>query len=87
MIHSFTKNNSSDEIKKNEMAEECGTYWRQEMCVEVLVGKPEGKRPRHRWENNIQTDLQDVDWGGMDRIDLTLERDGWWALVNSAMNL
>jgi hypothetical protein len=33
----------------------------------VLVGKPEGKRPherpRHRWEDNIKTDLQEVGWG------------------------
>ena len=30
----------------------------------VLVGKPEGKkplgRPRHRWEDNINMDLQEV---------------------------
>ena len=30
----------------------------------VLVGKPEGKkplgRPRHRWEDNIKMDLQDI---------------------------
>jgi len=33
----------------------------------VLVGKPEEKspleRPRHRWEDNIKTDLQKVRWG------------------------
>jgi hypothetical protein len=33
----------------------------------VLVGKPEGKRPlgrlRHRWEDNIKIDLQEVGWG------------------------
>jgi len=33
----------------------------------VLVGKPERKRPlgrsRHRWEDNIKTDLQEVGWG------------------------
>ena len=29
----------------------------------VLVGKPEGKRPRHRWEDNIKTDLQEVGCG------------------------
>ena len=32
-----------------------------------LVGKHEGKRslgrPRHRWEDNIKMDLQDVGWG------------------------
>ena len=33
----------------------------------VLVGKPEGKRPlgrpRHRWEDNIKIDLQEVGRG------------------------
>ena len=33
----------------------------------VLVGKPEGKRPlgrpRHRWEDNIKIDLQEMEWG------------------------
>jgi hypothetical protein len=33
----------------------------------VLVRKPEGKRPlgrpRHRWEDNIKMDLQEVGWG------------------------
>jgi hypothetical protein len=33
----------------------------------VLVGKPEYKRPRgrprHRWEDNIRIDLQEVGWG------------------------
>jgi len=35
-----------------------------------LVGKPEGKRPlgrtRHRWEDNIKMDLQEVGCCGMD---------------------
>jgi len=32
----------------------------------VLVLKPEGRkpldRPRHRWENNIKMELQEVGW-------------------------
>ena len=52
----------------------------------VSVGKPEGKRPRHRWEDNIKMDLQEVGCGGMDWIDLAQERDRWWALVNAVMN-
>jgi hypothetical protein len=36
----------------------------------VLVGKPEGERPlgrlRHRWEDNVKMDLQEVGSGGMD---------------------
>ena len=31
----------------------------------ILVGKPKGKRPRFRWEDNIKTDLQEVEvWTG-----------------------
>jgi hypothetical protein len=57
----------------------------------VLVGKPEGKsllgRPRHRWENIIKADLQEVVCGGMDWIELVQDRDRWRALVNVVMNL
>jgi hypothetical protein len=39
----------------------------------VLVGKSEGKtppgRPRHRWEDNIKMDHQEVGCDGMDWID------------------
>ena len=57
----------------------------------VLVGKPEGKRPlgrpRRRWEDNIKVDLQEAGCGGKDWIDLAQDRDGWWALVNTVMNI
>ena len=47
----------------------------------VLVGKPDGKRPlgrpRHRWENNIKMDLEEVGRGCRDR---------WRALVSTVMN-
>jgi hypothetical protein len=36
-------------------------------AYKVLVGKPEGNRPlgrpRHRWEENIKLDLEEVGWG------------------------
>jgi len=45
----------------------------------VLMGKPEGKRPlgrpRHRWEDNIEMDLQEVGWGCMNWIELAQDRD------------
>jgi len=57
----------------------------------VLVGKPEGKkplgRPRHRWEDNIKVDLQEVGCGGKDWIELAQGRDRWQAFVNVVMNL
>jgi hypothetical protein len=56
----------------------------------VLVGKPEGKRPlgrpRHRWEDNVRMDLQEVgcwcedDWAAQDR-------DTWRAVVSAVRNL
>jgi len=54
------------------------------------VGKSEEKRPlgrlKHRWEDNIKMDLQEVGCGGMDWIDLAQDRARWQALVNAVMN-
>jgi hypothetical protein len=41
----------------------------------VLVGKPEGKRPRSRWEDNSKMDLHEVECGDMDWIELAQDRD------------
>ena len=45
----------------------------------VLVGKSEGKRPlgrpRRRWEDNIKMDLQEMECGDMDWIELAQDRD------------
>jgi len=43
----------------------------------IFVGKPEGRssgRHRHKWEDNIKIDLQEVAIGGMHWIDLTQDR-------------
>jgi hypothetical protein len=41
------------------MGEKRGAY-------RILVGRPEGRRPlgrpRHRWEDNIKMDLQELGW-------------------------
>ena len=57
----------------------------------VLVGKPKGKRPlgrpRHRREDNIKMDLQEVGGGCGDWMELAQDRDRWRALVSTARNL
>jgi hypothetical protein len=57
----------------------------------ILVGKPEGKiplgRPRSKWVDNVKIDLRVIGFGGMDWIDLALDRDRWRALVNTVMKL
>jgi hypothetical protein len=77
---------TGDQIKKNEVGRACHTYGRQERCIQGLVGRPLG-RPRHRWEDNIKMNLQEVGWGGMDWTDLAEDRDSWRAVVNAVMNL
>ena len=55
------------------------------------MGNPEGKRPlgipRRRWEDDMEVDLQEVGFGGMDWIELAQDSDRWRAFVNAVMNL
>jgi hypothetical protein len=53
----------------------------------ILVGMPEGKRPRRRWVDNIKMDLRELGWDVVDWIELAQDRDQWMALVNTVMNL
>jgi hypothetical protein len=65
-------------------------------CEDIIFGHDEGlcllegKRPlgrsRHRWENNIKMNLQEVGCVGMDWIELAQVRERWWALVTAVMN-
>ena len=52
----------------------------REAYAGFMVGKPKGKRPlgrsRHRWEDSIKMDLQEMGWVDMDWIDLAQDRDG-----------
>jgi len=56
----------------------------------VVVGKPERKRPlgrpRRRWEDNIKMDLQEVEGGCGDWIELAQDKDRWRELVCNVMN-
>jgi len=64
------------------------TRMRMRTAYRILVGKPEGKRTMHRWEDNIKMDLQEMEWvRGLDLIVLAQDKDKWRALVNAVMNL
>jgi hypothetical protein len=56
----------------------------------VLVEKPEGNRPlgrpRHRWEDNIKMNLQEVGGGRGDWMELAQDKDRWRALVGTLRN-
>jgi hypothetical protein len=45
----------------------------------ILVRKPEGerslRRPRRRWADNIKIDLREIEWDGVDWVDLAQDRD------------
>jgi hypothetical protein len=57
----------------------------------ILVGKPEGKRPRgrprRRWEDEIRMDLRETGLGDVDWIRLAQDMDRWRAVVSAVMNL
>jgi hypothetical protein len=57
----------------------------------VLVGRPEGKRPRgsprRRWEDNIKMNLREIRINGANWIRLAQDRVQWRAFVNTVMNL
>jgi hypothetical protein len=78
-------------IEKNEMGGACGTYEGGERCAQLLVGKPEGRRPlgrpRRRWEDNIRMDLQEVGGDRRDWMELAQDRDRWRALVSTVRDL
>jgi hypothetical protein len=65
------------------MGERTGAY-------RVVVGKPEGKRPHgrpwRRWED-ITMHVKEIVREGMNWIELAQDRDKWWAVVNTVMNV
>jgi hypothetical protein len=56
------------------MGRACSTNGEKMNAYKILVGMPEGKiplgRPRRRWADNIEMDLREIEWDGMDWTDL-----------------
>jgi hypothetical protein len=69
----------------------CTAYGGEETHIQVLVGKPEGKRPlgrpRLRREDNIKMYLHEVGCGGKDWIELAQDKDRWRVLMTAVMYL
>jgi hypothetical protein len=56
----------------------------------VLVGKPEGKRPkrpRRRWGDGVRMNFGEIGWGDVEWIQLAQERGRWRSVVNTVINL
>jgi hypothetical protein len=77
-------------MKEDEMGETCSTYRVEERCIQSIGGEALGKETiwdnRHRWENNIKVDHQEIEWNSVDWIDLSQDRGKWQAVVNAVMN-
>jgi len=54
------------------------------------LGKPAGKRPlgrtRRRWEDNIEMDLKEEGFGGVDWIELAQDSDRWRAFEKAVIS-
>jgi hypothetical protein len=63
--------------------------WEVRGAYNILVGRPEGRRPlvrpRRRWEDNIKMDLGEI--GFADWMHLAQDRESWRALVNTVVSL
>jgi hypothetical protein len=76
---------------ENEVGGVCSIYGKEEKGIRSLVRKPEGKRellkPRHRCDNNTETDHEGLGWGGwgFDCISIAQDREKWWTLVKTLM--
>jgi hypothetical protein len=55
-------------------------------CIKVFGGKAKGKAPS-KWVDNIEFDIGEIGWGGVDWVGLAQDRDKWTALVTVVMNL
>jgi hypothetical protein len=70
MMINWRINNATLLIRRIRWAVRVACMGGRRASYRILVGRPAGRkelgRPRHRWDDNIKIDLQEVGWGGMD---------------------
>ena len=54
--------------------------------ITLAAQKSSLERPRRRWEDNIEIDLQEVGGGRGDWMEFAQDRDRWRALVGTVRN-
>ena len=69
----------------------CSPYGQGRCLYTILMGMSEGKSPlggpRRRWEDNVMMNLQEVECGVVDWVELAQGRDSWRVFVTAVMNL
>jgi hypothetical protein len=67
------------QIKDDEMDEACSAHMGMTNACKILFGKPEGRRPAgrsgHRWKDNIEMGLREMEFEVMDWIYLVEDRN------------
>jgi hypothetical protein len=74
-----------------EMGRVCSTHGEKMNARRFSVGKTEGfetsRETYSRWVDKIKMDPREIEWSGMNWINLTQGRDQWRVLVNTILNL
>jgi hypothetical protein len=65
------------------MGEERNAY---RLSVGTLKERRPLGRPRHRYLNNIELNLREIGWGGIEWIGVVQHREKWRDLVNAVMS-
>jgi hypothetical protein len=80
MVHNLF---SSQNIIK--MIKSMRVRWTGHVCTykKSVKGKRSLARIKCRWQDNIEVDLKEIGWEGIDWIHLGQDREQWSALVNT----